>query len=84
MNMPRDLIETEWFRWIATLNPVSYLIEGLRSLAIVGWDLEALALGFGAALARDRGRADAVGRRVPREADAHMISVALAVAWRVI
>jgi ABC-2 type transport system permease protein len=47
MNMPRDLIETDWFRWIATLNPVSYLIEGLRSLVIVGWDLEALAIGFG-------------------------------------
>ena len=49
MNMPRDLIESDWFRWIATVNPVSYLIEGLRSLAIFGWDAEALALGFGAA-----------------------------------
>ena len=38
MNMPRNLIESEWFRWIATVNPVSYLIEGLRSLAIWGWD----------------------------------------------
>jgi hypothetical protein len=28
---------------------VSYLIEGLRSLVITGWDPEALALGFGAA-----------------------------------
>jgi ABC-2 type transport system permease protein len=49
MNMPRNLIETDWFRWIATLNPVSYLIEGLRSLVVVGWDLEALAIGFGIA-----------------------------------
>jgi ABC-2 type transport system permease protein len=50
MNMPRDLIDAEWFRWIATVNPVSYLIEGLRSLAIWGWDPLALALGFGTAL----------------------------------
>jgi ABC-2 type transport system permease protein len=51
MNMPRNLIETDWFRWIATLNPVSYLIEGLRSLVIVGWDAQALALAFGFVLA---------------------------------
>jgi ABC-2 type transport system permease protein len=51
MNMPRDLIENEWFKWIATLNPVSYLIEGLRSLVIAGWDLETLAIGFGVSLA---------------------------------
>jgi ABC-2 type transport system permease protein len=51
MNMPRDLIEADWFRWIANANPVSYLIEGLRSLVISGWDAEALALGFGCALA---------------------------------
>jgi ABC-2 type transport system permease protein len=50
MNMPRNLIEADWFRWIATLNPVSYLIEGLRSLVVVGWDGEALALGFGIAV----------------------------------
>src|SRR5215208_470876 len=34
MNLPRNLIEADWFRWIATVNPVSYLIEGLRSLVI--------------------------------------------------
>jgi ABC-2 type transport system permease protein len=50
MNMPRNLIEADWFRWVATLNPVSYLIEGLRSLVVDGWNAEALALGFGGAL----------------------------------
>ena len=49
MNLPRNLIETDWFRWIATINPVSYLIEAVRSLVITGWDWEALALGFAAA-----------------------------------
>jgi ABC-2 type transport system permease protein len=47
MNLPRNLIEVDWFRWAATLNPVSYMIEGLRSLVIEGWNAEALALGFG-------------------------------------
>ncbi|MBW3593750.1 MAG: ABC transporter permease [Actinobacteria bacterium] len=49
MNMPRDLIEIDWFRSAATANPVSYLIECVRSLIITGWDAQALALGFGAA-----------------------------------
>jgi ABC-2 type transport system permease protein len=51
MNMPRDLIEAGWFQVIATANPVSYLIEGLRSLVIEGWDAETLALGYAVVLA---------------------------------
>jgi ABC-2 type transport system permease protein len=50
MSLPRNLIQTDWFRTVATYNPVSYMIEGLRSLLITGWDPEALALGFGCAL----------------------------------
>jgi ABC-2 type transport system permease protein len=49
MNIPRNLIETTWFRWLATINPVSYLIEAVRSLVITGWNGEALGLGFGVA-----------------------------------
>jgi ABC-2 type transport system permease protein len=49
MNIPRNLIEATWFRWLATINPVSYLIEAVRSLIITGWDAEALALGFAVA-----------------------------------
>ena len=51
MNIPRNLMDTTWFRWFATINPVSYLIEGVRSLIITGWDPEALALAFGVGLA---------------------------------
>jgi ABC-2 type transport system permease protein len=47
MNAPRDLIDVGWFRTAATLNPVSYMIECVRSLIIIGWDWQALALGFG-------------------------------------
>jgi ABC-2 type transport system permease protein len=43
MALPRPLIEQDWFRAIATANPVSYLIEG--------FDGEALALAFGCGIA---------------------------------
>jgi len=51
MNTPRDLIGVDWFRIAATLNPVSYMIECVRSLIITGWDPQALALGFGFVIA---------------------------------
>jgi ABC-2 type transport system permease protein len=51
MVLPRNLIEQDWFRTVATYNPVSYLIEGIRSLLVTGWDAEALAMGFGIAVA---------------------------------
>ena len=51
MNIPRNFIETDWFRIAATLNPVSYLIEAVRSLIIERWDTETLLLGFAVAIA---------------------------------
>jgi ABC-2 type transport system permease protein len=50
MNLPRNLIDVGWFRTVATWNPISYLIEGLRSLVITGWDPTALARGLGVAV----------------------------------
>ena len=46
LNLPRPLIETDWFRTVATWNPVSYMVEGIRSLIITGWDGTALWKGF--------------------------------------
>jgi len=46
LTLPRDLIDADWFRLIATINPISYFIESVRSLIITGWDAEALARGF--------------------------------------
>lgn len=40
--LPRPLIEADWFRTIATYNPVSYIVEALRSLVVTGWDGTAL------------------------------------------
>ena len=50
MNAPRDLIEVDWFQTAATANPVSYLLELVRSLIITGWDAQALVLGFTVAI----------------------------------
>jgi ABC-2 type transport system permease protein len=49
MALPRNLIQTDWFREVATYNPITYLLEAIRSLLVTGWDGEALALGFGVA-----------------------------------
>lgn len=48
-NLPRNLLVKGWFHEVATWNPISYLIEGFRSLFISGWDASALARGFGVA-----------------------------------
>ena len=50
-SLPRNLIKASWFRDVATYNPVSYLLEALRSLVIKGWDAQALALGLGFSIA---------------------------------
>jgi ABC-2 type transport system permease protein len=49
-SLPRNLIKATWFRDVATYNPISYLLEALRSLVITGWNARALALGFGFAI----------------------------------
>lgn len=51
INLPLDLIPITWFRWVATVNPVTYLVEAVRSLIIAGWDPQALAIGFAVAVA---------------------------------
>ena len=52
-SLPRELIEIDWFRTVATWNPMSYMVEGIRALVITGWDGTALWRGFatGAAVA---------------------------------
>ena len=52
MNMPRNLIEIDWFRTAATANPVSYLIEARPEPDHrPAGTSQALALGFGVAAA---------------------------------
>jgi ABC-2 type transport system permease protein len=51
MALPLDLIQTDWFHDVASVNPVSYLLQAFRSLLIEGWNLDDLLLGFGIAVA---------------------------------
>jgi ABC-2 type transport system permease protein len=51
MALPLNLIQTDWFHTVASINPVSYLLQAFRSLLIEGWEPGKIALGFGIALA---------------------------------
>jgi ABC-2 type transport system permease protein len=51
MALPLELIQTDWFRTIATINPISYLLQAFRSVLIEGWEVGELLLGFGIAAA---------------------------------
>src|SRR5207253_10603496 len=68
--IPRALISVRWFKDMATWNPASYLIEGLRSLVITGWDGRALGIAFGVAggltVLGLAGASRALGRRFAR------------------
>ena len=37
-----------WLEFLATINPVTYIVEGMRSLVLEGWDAAAIAKAFGA------------------------------------
>ncbi|MBS1880173.1 MAG: ABC transporter permease [Actinobacteria bacterium] len=50
-SLPLELLKTEWFHAVASVNPVSYLLQAFRSVLIEGWNLGELALGFGIAFA---------------------------------
>lgn len=45
VSLPRDVIEVDWFRTVATWNPVSYMVEGMRGVVVYDWDMQAVGLG---------------------------------------
>ena len=45
VNLPRELIQTDWYQTLTTYNPVSYLVEAPRSLMVEGWEAQPLLLG---------------------------------------
>jgi ABC-2 type transport system permease protein len=47
--LPKEAL-TGWLSTVATYNPVTYVLDGLRSLILEGWEWEALAKGLGATL----------------------------------
>lgn len=50
MYLPLNLIRAHWFHTIAAWNPITYLLEGIRSLLITGWDGTALLRAFAIAI----------------------------------
>jgi ABC-2 type transport system permease protein len=46
VNLPRELIQIDWYQTLTTYNPLSYLVEAPRSLMVEGWDAQPLALGL--------------------------------------
>ncbi len=46
---PKNLLP-DWFRIVATINPVTSIIEGVRALVLYGWDSPAIIQGFVTAL----------------------------------
>lgn len=48
--LPEEAL-TGWLATVAKYNPVTYVLDGLRSLIVVGWDWTALAQGMAATLA---------------------------------
>jgi ABC-2 type transport system permease protein len=45
VSLPRELIQTNWYKQLTTYNPVSYMIEAPRSLLLDGWQAKPLLLG---------------------------------------
>lgn len=48
--LPQEAL-TGWLSTVATYNPVTYVLDGLRGLITEGWDWAALGKGLGATLA---------------------------------
>jgi len=48
--LPKEAL-TGWLATVATYNPVTYVLDGLRSLITEGWEWDVLAKGLGATLA---------------------------------
>jgi len=48
--LPQEAL-TGWLSTVATYNPVTYVLDGLRSVVSTGWDMDRLLQGFGASIA---------------------------------
>lgn len=43
--MPKDLL-SGWFKWAVTINPVDYILDGIRAVIITGWEWGPIMLGI--------------------------------------
>ncbi|WP_273845230.1 ABC transporter permease [Rubrobacter calidifluminis] len=46
--VPKDLLGAGWIKFAATINPTTYVFEGMRSVLLDGWQTIPLVQGFGA------------------------------------
>lgn len=46
---PKEIF-ANWLEFLATINPVTYVLQGMRHLILEGWDLGSLAAAFGSIL----------------------------------
>jgi ABC-2 type transport system permease protein len=49
--VPKEYITSTWLKWVATVNPTTYVYGAMRSLLIDGWVLKPLLIGAGVVLA---------------------------------
>lgn len=49
--VPKEYITATWLRWMATINPTTYIYDAMRSLLIDGWRARPLLIGLGVILA---------------------------------
>lgn len=44
--VPLELIEAQWLKWVALINPTTYIFEGMRAVLIQGWEWAPILQGF--------------------------------------
>ena len=44
--VPKEYIASTWLKWVATINPTTYVFSAMRSLLIDGWKAGPLLVGF--------------------------------------
>lgn len=49
--VPKQYVSATWLKWVATVNPTTYVFNAMRSLLIDGWALRPLMIGAGVVLA---------------------------------
>jgi ABC-2 type transport system permease protein len=49
--VPKEYITATWLKWVATVNPTTYIYDSMRSLLIDGWRTRPLLIGLGVVLA---------------------------------
>lgn len=48
--VPKEYITATWLKWVATVNPTTYIYDAMRSLLIEGWRVRPLLIGLAVVL----------------------------------